>query len=121
MKRKNNIEVICYKIDEAFINHCRIMEECFLESLKKYKENAPSFDFQDYDYVQIIPKQYYKIWDSANNGSQGYRHKKTGWTVPVSCIQSGNTPKMWIKTNSSNRIQLKISDNSPIWDFIKIK
>jgi len=95
-----------------------MMEACFFESLKKYRDIAPSFDFEDYDYVQVIPKKSYVRWDSANDGTQGYRHKGSGWTVPVNCIQSGKIPKMWAKTNSSLRNQLNVSENSPIWNFI---
>ncbi len=121
MRRKNRTEVKCFKIDEPFINHCHTMEECFFESLKKYRDIAPSFDLRDYDYIQVIPLKSYEHLDSANDGAQGYRHKETGWTVPVSCIQSGEIPKMWIKTNSSFRDRLIISDDSPIWSFIVVR
>ncbi|MCW3976024.1 MAG: hypothetical protein NWE86_07270 [Candidatus Bathyarchaeota archaeon] len=121
MKAKKG-KIICFKINEPFIDHCqKTMEECFLESLKKFRDTAPSFDFLGYDYIQIIPKKSYEQWDSANDGFQGYRHKETGWTVPVNCIQCGKTPRMWIKTNSSIRSQLVISNDSPIWNFIVVK
>lgn len=120
MKEQKNMEIRCYKINEPFIDHCHnTIEECFLESIKKYQDAAPSFDFLDYDYIQITPKDSYERWDSANDGPQGYRHRETGWTIPVNCIQFGKTPKMWIKTNSSLRKQLNISEDSPIWNFIK--
>lgn len=121
MREQNSMEFICHKINEAFINHCHTKEDCFVTSIKKFKDNAPSFDFQDYDYVQIIPKSSYERWDSANDGPQGYRHKKTGWTIPVDCIQCGKTPKMWTKTNDSTREKLKVSVDSPIWNFINVR
>jgi hypothetical protein len=93
------------------------VEEWFKLSIKDFKRKAPSTVMDDYDYVQVVPlSSWHKFWQ-GNDGSQGWRYKKTGWTIPDYCRQRNGCPEVWTK---SNYRQLDIAEDSPIFKFLSL-
>ena len=91
-------------------------QEWFEMSLTAYAHDAPSARREDYDYVQVVPIDSWKSFPSSNDGSQGWRHKTTGWTIPDYCRQYGGSPDVWSKDHHYR--QLKISADSPVLDHL---
>ena len=108
-----NVKVRVYKIPSDDGQYSE--QEWFKLSIKAYAQNAPSTRLKDYDYVQVVPMSLWKSFPSGNDGSQGWRHKTTGWTIPDYCRQTGGYPEVWSK---SNYRQLAISEDSPILDHL---
>jgi len=99
----------CYQINDEWLD-CS-WPDWFEMSIEAFTDEAPSIDPKDYDYVQLIPIQSYRRWRFSNDGSQGFRHRATGWTIPDHCRQHKGCPEMWYK---SKRRQLDIATDSPI-------
>jgi len=93
-------------------------KEWFDLGLEAFIDEAPSSDLRDYDYIQIIPLSSYKRHFFSNDGTQAFRHRETGWTMPDYCRQRGGCPEMWER---SRRRNLEISEGSPVWDFIVVR
>ena len=92
-------------------------EEWFDESIRAFRDVAPSTRLEDYDYVQLVPLSSYRRYFSGNDGAQGWRHRTSGWTIPDYCRQAGGRPEIWTKTRKHN---LEVSDGSPVLDFLII-
>ena len=106
-----------FQINDALANHSWTAEEWFRASIKQFTQEAPSTKLRDYDYVQVIDGRDYRRFSCGNSGSQGFRHKQTGWTIPDYCRQTGGYPEIWTKTK---RKQLPISEDTPIIDYLII-
>lgn len=111
--RQETIRVRAFKID--FGEGSYSSREWFKMSIRAFRDEAPSLKFEDYDYVQLVPIASYRSYYSGNDGSQGWRHRKSGWTIPDYCRQRGGRPEIWTKTNKRN---LEISPISPIWNYL---
>jgi len=90
-------------------------KEWFAMSIEAFGDIAPSTRFEDYDYVQLVPQSSYDLYFSGNDGTQAWRHRKSGWTIPDYCRQVSGYPEMWNKTRKKN---LEISKDSPVFDFL---
>lgn len=108
-------KVRVFKIDADTGNYTP--EEWFNMSIKAFRTIAPSTRFEDYDYVQLVPRSSYSKYCSGNDGAQGWRHRKSGWTIPDYCRQINGYPEMWVTTRKRN---LEISKDSPALDFLII-
>jgi hypothetical protein len=78
--------------------------------------NAPDrYDHLAWDYVQIVTVASWKEFSCGNDGAQGWRHQKTGYTIPDYCRLQGGCPEIW---THNRRRQLEISDDSPVVDYV---
>jgi len=107
-RKKLKRDVRVYKISSSGGYSDR---EWFEKSIVSFKSTAPSARFEDYEYVQVVPMASWKKFPSGNDGSQGWRHKATGYTIPDYCRQTQGCPDMWYKGRYK---QLLIAENSPI-------
>jgi hypothetical protein len=106
---------IVYEINEDWREHSWGMLEWFQASIEPFKDDAPSTEPNDYDYIQVIPDESASAYPFGNDGAQGFRHRETGWTFPDHCRQNGGRPELWHQ-DDMNKPHLSI--NGPISSFI---
>lgn len=70
---------------------------------------------EDWDYVYVVRRRSYRKYWSGNDGSQGWRHRETGYTIPDFCRLTGGCPDMWHRTR---RRQLTVREDSPILNYL---
>jgi len=92
-------------------------KEWFEMSIRAFKDIAPSLEFEDFDFVQLVPRCSYRRYFSGNDGAQGWRHRRSGWTIPDYCRQVGGCPEMWTRTKKRN---LEIPGASPILCYMLV-
>lgn len=71
-------------------------------------------DHTAWHYVQVVDQRSVDAWWSGNNGSQGWWHKKTGYTIPDFCRQQGGCPEVWTRQQLEESDQVIIAHDSPI-------
>lgn len=84
-------------------------------ALANFPEATDRDDVNAWQYVQIVPLASWKAYSFGNDGTQAWRHKATGYTVPDYCRQTGGTPELW--THNKKR-QLETTPDSPVWDYV---
>jgi hypothetical protein len=97
----------------------------FEESLEAALEQYPSAPDRDnpaaWEYVQLIPLDSWRgSWYMGNDGTQAWRHRKTGLTIPDYCRQTNGCPEIWNRANMEGRKQLTIAPHSPALDYLVI-
>ena len=109
------MQIRCYQINDDLGCGGYSAADWFAMSLARYISVAPSHDFRDYDYVQLVPLTSWHEYRTGNDGAQGFRHRMTGWAFPDHCRQAGGTPEVWRRCR---RWQMDIDPCSPILQYI---
>lgn len=95
--------------------HTWELEPSLRMALKNFPQAPDRKDLGAWEYVQIVPMSSWNEYYCGNDGAQGWRHKKSGYTVPDYCRQTGGHPEVWTHTK---RKQLTIREGSPVLDYI---
>lgn len=96
-----------------------LVETSFKAAIEDFTFGAPDpDDFTAWEYVQAVDQRSLDAWWSGNNGSQGWWHKKTGYTIPDFCRQQGGCPDVWTRQQLEVSDQVIVAHGSPIVDYM---
>lgn len=117
--------VIAWKLpmeDGAPMGHeVHLVEPSFKAAIRDFTYGAPDpDDYTAWEYVQVVDRNSLNSWWSGNDGSQGWRHKETGYTIPDYCRQVGGCPEIWTKVQMELSEPVIIAHGSPIIDYMKV-
>lgn len=125
-------KITCVEInDHHFRTHDWFMESIrdwpmpdrfFGHQLKIYMDKG-SWDrwvSRDWDFVLVAPLTSVRSYHAGNDGMQAWRHRRTGFTIPDHCRQTGGCPEMWSSGDVKGKRELKISNLHDVEDFVVI-
>ena len=88
--------------------------------LKVYQEKGTwdRWVSKDWDFVLVVPWDHVRLFWSNNSGMQAWRHRKTGYTIPDHCRQTGGCPEVWTAADVKGKRELSVTNLDLISRYI---
>lgn len=109
-------KVTCVEINDHGFN----TREWFCDSVNGWKvPNELLFaEYPEWDFVLVIPWISVRSYWAGNDGMQAWRHRRTGYTIPDHCRQTGGCPEIWNASEVKGKKELEISNLSEVEEYV---
>jgi hypothetical protein len=112
-------KVTCVEINDSGQRE----EEWFVRSFQTWfrGSNPVVTEFDQWDFVLVVPLSTVKQCWCANDGMQAWRHRKTGMVIPDHCRQTGGGPEVWDASDVKGKRELQIANLAEIEPFVVLE